>query len=215
MHYTVITGGPIPDEAQKDVEGTVFCADGGADFCRLHGLLPQCVYGDMDSISEEGLEFIRSRSISTKVYPCEKDWTDTEIALGEVPAGADVTLICPIEGRIDHVIGNIQLASQMSERLGRIVLSDGITHIYMMTGPDDLFCREIDDACEMAVSLVPLSVDAQVTGVRTTDLYYRLGGESLAAGKTFSFSNRLASGKSGFEISIQSGRLAVIVTKAV
>ena len=67
----------------------------------------------------------------------------------------------------------------------------------------------------MAVSLVPLSFDAQVTGVRTTDLYYRLGGESLAAGKTFSFSNRLASGKSGFEISIQSGRLAVIVTKAV
>ena len=215
MHYYIITGGPLKNEALSVIgEGCVICADGGTDFARAHSIIPQKVVGDLDSISDEGLSFIESNSITVERYPVEKDWTDTEIALRDIPEGSEITIVSPLDGRFDHVLGNLQTASEFAPLHKSIRISDGITDVYLMNGNDSITV-DITGRGDLAVSLVPLSFDVSVNGVRTSGLYYSLNGESLTAGKTISFCNHPVKDADEFTVSMESGRLAVIVTKDV
>lgn len=216
MHYYIITGGPIIDDAAGVIgEGIVICADGGTDYARKHSVIPDKVVGDLDSISEEGIRFIEDNNIPLERFKVEKDWTDTEIALDSVPAGSDITIICPLDGngRLDHIIGNIQLAAGYAPKYNRIVLTDGLTSVYMLSGRDSISVDISGYAYPLAVSLVPLSFGSSVTDVTTEGLYYSLEGGELIAGKTFSFCNHPSEGASKIGVSIGEGILAVIVTK--
>lgn len=217
MHYYIITGGPIGGISPEMFEdGTVICADGGTDIAARLGIIPQKVVGDLDSISEDGLAYIDANHIPVEKYPVEKDWTDTEIALRSIPEGSCITIVCPLDGggRLDHVIGNIQLASSFASLHERIVLTDGFTSVYLMDGNDSITV-DITGRSGLAVSLVPLSFDVAAAGVSTTGLYYGLERIDLTAGKTFSFCNEPEQSSDEFSISMESGRLAVIVTKKV
>ena len=216
MHYYIITGGPLSGISREMFEGgTVICADGGTDIACKTGIIPDKVVGDLDSITEAGLAYIEENNIPIEKYPVEKDWTDTEIALRSIPEGSVITVVCPLGGgRLDHVIGNIQLAAGFASLHERIVLTDGYTSVYLMDGNDSITV-DITGRSGLAVSLVPLSFDVSVTGVRTSGLYYSLDGSDLAAGKTFSFCNEPEPGADEFAVSMESGRLAVIVTKKV
>ncbi len=213
MHYCIITSGPVKDEAAKEISGTVICADGGTDFAKKHGIIPSKVIGDLDSVSESGLAFISENNIPVEKYDAEKDWTDTEIALIGIPDGSDVKMVCPLGSRIDHMIGNIQIASEHAKRLGSIMLTDGITRVYVLNGKGSIEVHGLDP--DTAVSLVPLNFDTGVAGVTTQGLYYRLEDATLTAGKTLSFCNKPEDGAESISVSIENGRLAVIVTKAV
>ena len=215
MHYYIITGGPLKDVALGAIgEGSVICADGGTDFAAEHSILPERVVGDLDSISENGLSYVKENNIPVEQYPVEKDWTDTEIALRGIPEDSEITIVTPLDGRLDHVIGTIQTASEFADRHKRITITDGITDVYLMIGKDHINV-DISGRKDLAVSLVPLSFDAGVKGVSTIGLYYSLNGDTLMAGKTFSFCNHPVKSASEFTVSIESGRLAIIVTKAV
>lgn len=217
MHYYIITGGPINSEARNVIgEGCVICADGGTDFAMEHSIIPDRVVGDLDSISEMGIVYIEENNIPVDQFPVEKDWTDTEIAINSIPEGSEITIVCPLDGggRLDHVIGNLQLAAGFAPRHKRIILTDGVTSVYLMSG-NDCLSVDITSRGDLAVSLVPLSFDSCVKGVKTTGLYYRLNGEELKAGKTFSFCNEPDKGVSEFSVSIDEGLLAVIVTRRV
>lgn len=216
MHYCIITGGPVSDEAIDAVTADhIICADGGTDFARKHSIVPEVVVGDLDSITEEGLSYIKEHGIPVEKYEIEKDWTDTEIALNRVPSGSEITVICPLggSGRLDHIIGNIQLAAGFADKHERIILTDGITSVYLMSGKDSISLDITQYSVRLAVSLVPLSFGSPVRDVTTSGLYYSLNGGELIAGKTFSFCNHPAEGASGFSVSIGDGILAVIVTE--
>ena len=217
MHYYIITGGPIKDEARNVIgDGCVICADAGTDFAREFSIIPDKVVGDLDSVSENGIRYIEENNIPVEQYPSEKDWTDTEIALNGIPEGSEITIVCPLDGggRLDHVIGNIQLAAGFASRHKRIVLTDGVTAVYLMSG-DDSISVDVTGRGDLAVSLVPLSFGEAVKGIKTTGLYYSLNGEDLYAGKTFSFCNEPDTGMSEISVAIEFGLLAVIVTKRV
>ena len=218
MHYCVITGGPVPDEAVTAASADhIICADGGTDFACKHSIVPEVVVGDLDSITEEGLSFIKEHGIPVEKYEIEKDWTDTEIALNRVPSGSEITLICPLgnNGRLDHIIGNIQLAAGFASKHKRIILTDGITSVYLMNGKDSITVDLTGYRVRLAVSLVPLSFGSSVKDVTTSGLYYSLDGGELIAGKTYSFCNHPAEGAPEFSVSIGEGILAVIVTEEV
>lgn len=217
MHYYIITGGPINNEARNIIgEGCVICADGGTDFAMEYAIIPDKVVGDLDSISETGIFYIEDNNIPVEQFPVEKDWTDTEIALNGIPEGSEITIICPLDGgrRLDHVIGNLQLAAAFASRHKRILMTDGVTFVYLLTGKDSITV-DVSGKGDLAVSLVPLSFDSAVKGVRTEGLYYSLNGEDLLAGKTFSFCNEPDTGVQEIGVSIESGLLAVIVTKRI
>ena len=214
MHYYVITGGPLTPEAAGVIgEGEVIAADAGIDFCIAHGIKPSFAIGDFDSVTPSGLEQIRQSGVPLKTYPVEKDMTDTELALSMIPSDAEVTVICPQSGRLDHTIANIQLASRLHSEGRNITLDDGITSVQFLSDGESLFADLTRWGDESAVSLVPL--DKTIIGVTTEGLYYSLNNENLEFGSTLSYSNKPEEGASKARISIVQGHLAVIVGRAV
>ncbi len=219
MLYVIVTGGPLPAQAAALVKSlsdssedtVVIACDGGTDILALKNIVPDMVIGDMDSISDKGLEFIKNNNIFTEKYPVEKDWTDTEIALGKTE-GDEVILVCPVEGRLDHVLANLSLVLKLRSEGKEIEITDGITCCYPLSGKDSC---EVDVAPyngKAAVSLVPCDFSNPVTGVTTKNLYYPLKNEDLKFGSSFSFSNHPVDGASSIKVSIKSGLLLVVVT---
>lgn len=214
MHYYVITGGPLTSEAAGLIrDGEVIAADAGIDFCLEHGIKPSFAVGDFDSVTPEGLEEIRNSGVPLKTYPVEKDMTDTEIALSLIPSDADVTVICPQSGRLDHTIANIQLAARLHAAGRSIILDDGITSVQFLSDNESVVADFSRWGNDSSVSLVPL--EKSVTGVTTDGLYYPLDNGTIEFGSTFSFSNKPEAGTLKARISIAKGLLALIVSKAV
>ena len=131
MRYIIVTGGPLPQESAKlikelsasDEDTILIACDGGCDILARNNIVPDLVVGDMDSISEEGLGFINSHNVFIEKYPVEKDWTDSEIALGKT-GDEEVILVTPDSGRLDHVIANLQLALKFKSEGKKITITD-------------------------------------------------------------------------------------------
>ncbi len=220
MRSVIVTGGPLKEAAAgliKKLTGTedsfLIACDGGCDFLARHDIVPDMVVGDMDSISDEGLEFIENHDVFIERYPVEKDWTDTEIALNKTE-GSEVFLIAPVSGRIDHVIANVQLVLKLRGEGRQITMTDGITYCYPLCGEDSV---EIDVSGfdePVAVSLIPWDFGSTVRGVTTKGLYYPLEDHDLVAGSSFSFSNHPVSKNGPISITIRDGRLFAVVTFA-
>ena len=220
MRSVIVTGGPLKDEAAgliRKLTGSedsfLIACDGGCDFLARYDIVPDIVVGDMDSISDEGLEFIEKHDVFIERYPVEKDWTDTEIALNKTE-GSDVFLIAPVSGRIDHVIANMQLVLKLRGEGRQITMTDSITYCYPLCGDDSV---EIDVSSfdePIAVSLIPWDFGSVVKGVTTKGLYYPLEDHDLVAGPSFSFSNHPVSKNAPISITIRDGRLFAVVTFA-
>ena len=221
MRYIIITGGPLPEEAAKLIkdlsdsnEETVLIAcDGGCDILARHNIIPDLVVGDMDSISDEGLDFINSNNVFIEKYPIEKDWTDSEIALSKTEDN-EVILVTPDSGRLDHVIANLQLALKFKKDGKKITVTDGITYCYPLSGEDSVEIDVRPLKKPVSVSLVPWDFAEPVTGVTTDGLYYPLKDAELNAGSTYSFSNHPTNENDRIAIYIKGGLLLVIVTIA-
>jgi len=214
VHYYVITGGPLTSEASNVIgDGEIIAADGGIDFCIKNNIKPSFAVGDFDSVSPEGLEAIKQSGVPVRSYPVEKDWTDTELALSFIPDGSDITVVCPLSGRLDHIIANLQLCASLHENGKNIVLDDGITKVEFLSGRESLTADTARWGDETSVSLVPLSF--KVSGITTTDLYYPLIDAQIEFGKTLSFSNKPVKNASKIGVSITEGLLAVITSKAI
>lgn len=214
MRYYVVTGGPLTSAAAKVIgDGEVIAADGGIDFCVNNGIKPSFAVGDFDSVTPSGLEKIKSIGIPIKTYPVEKDMTDTELALSFIPDGNDITVVCPLTGRLDHIIANLQMASSLHSEGKNIVLDDGVTQSFFLSDKESLTMDVSRWGNESSVSLVPLSVN--VSGITTSGLYYPLNNETIEFGKTLSFSNKPVENAESISVSTAEGLLAVIISKAV
>ena len=216
MHYYVITGGPLTSEAVNVIgEGEIIAADAGIDFCMNNGIKPAFAVGDFDSVSAEALEKVRQSGIPIKTYPVEKDMTDTEIALSFIPDGNEITVVCPLTGRLDHIIANLQIAGTLHADGKEIVLDDGVTQVFFLSDNETLKTDVSRWGDDTAVSLVPMSYKESVSGVSTDGLYYPLENGTLEFGKSLSFSNKPVKSASKISVSIAKGLLAVILTRAV
>ncbi len=82
----------------------IICADSGYKYAKKLGCRIDAVMGDFDSCSIDDVDFK-----DTVVYPCEKDFTDCEIAMDfAIDKGADeIVLVCAKGGRSDHFLSNI------------------------------------------------------------------------------------------------------------
>ena len=195
MLYVIVAGGPLPEQAaaligslaNSEEKTFLISCDSGTDFLARHNIIPDLAVGDMDSISSEGLEFIKVHDIKTEKYPVEKDWTDTEAALKKVEDEA--ILVCPVEGRIDHVLSNIGLVLKMKSEGKDIAMTDGITCCYPLCGEDSVNVDLSPYKEPVAASLVPCDISNPVKGVTTDGLYYALDDLDLTACSSFSFSS--------------------------
>ena len=222
MLYVIVAGGPIADQAsalikslsENSEDSVIIACDSGADYLAKFNIIPDIVVGDMDSITNEGLEFLKKNNIFVEKYPVEKDWTDSEIALGKTDKD-DVILVCPVSGRIDHVIANLQLVLKLKADGKDIAVTDGITCCYPLVGKDKVEVDITPYAGNAAISLIPWNFSEPVTGVTTKGLHYSLKDADLNAGSTFSFSNKPRKNAEKISVSIKTGMLLVVVTNAI
>lgn len=209
MHAVIFAGGTIQqgsavDTALKSAE-LIVAADSGAATALRYGYNPSFVVGDFDSlgIPPTELEKMGSQLVRAAV---EKNETDTELAIQvAIEHGATtITLLGAIGGaRFDHTMANILLLAGFEHIPMRIV--DGPMVCWLLRGPGS---TTIMGQPGDLLSLLPLTGEA--TGVRTTDLYYPLYGETLRFGRPRGMSNVL--NQEHAEVSLESGMLLVIHT---
>lgn len=213
MRTVVIAGGPdiSVDFLSNEITAGDFilCADSGVDYAIAAGIIPHKVVGDLDSISEEGRNFLDSRRIPLEIFPVEKDMTDTELALRSISKEDDILLVCSLMGRIDHVLANVNLAVKLHAEGFNLTVTDGVSHIIPMYGAETVTIGVMNPD-NMTVSLIPF--DEVVTGVSTKGLYYELADATLNWGSTLSISNKPVANGTSFEISAKAGKIGVFVT---
>lgn len=215
MRAVVIAGGPVFPQFLKDrCEGAdlVVCADSGADTAMKAGIIPHKFYGDMDSVSAEAREWINSFGIVPEVFPVEKDMTDSELALRSIPKEYDLLFICSLRGRPDHVIANELLAARLRREGRCIEVTDGITRIIYLKGPETYeYTMESEDE---VVSIIPFEIESEgVKGVSMSGFHYPLLDANLESGSSLTISNRGETLGTLLGISVKSGVVGVFRSK--
>ncbi|MBO4687325.1 MAG: thiamine diphosphokinase [Clostridiales bacterium] len=214
MCIVVIAGGPNKDlslllpflrTAEK-----IVCADSGADSLRPYGILPDEVWGDMDSISQETREWIETNQIRTSVFPVEKDMTDAEICLRSVPKDKKILFVTSILGRIDHVMTNMLLVMRLAQEGRSITLTDGTTWVYPLHGACRWYAPESLLKNENTCSLIPLGQGAK--GVSAVGMKYGLSDQDLIPGSSLTVSNEFDLIEKEHGFIMKDGTMLVIVT---
>ncbi len=210
MHIVIFAGGSV--RAGKAVDAViaqadrVIAADGGAAAALRYGRVPAAVVGDFDSLDARVQQQLREQGSQFIQAAVEKNETDTELALQvAIKQGASaITLLGAIGGaRFDHTMANILLLAGFETIPIRII--DGPSSCWLLRGPGHSI---IHGHTGDLLSLLPLTSEA--TGVRTTDLYYPLHGETLYFGKPRGVSNVLT--QEHAEVSLETGMLLIIHT---
>ena len=222
MRHIVITGGPNLDYAAiKSIlrmDDRIICADGGALHAQKMGLKPDKLVGDLDSILPETLAWVQDYHIEMEVYSQDKDMTDSEICLRQIPSTEPIVLICSLTGRPDHVMTNLMLAGQLSRENYRLTVTDGSTWVYPLHGPahfrlNKSMWRTSRERAGLAISFIPLF--SEVMGVTTLGLKYKLQSAGLMPGSSFSVSNSITSNAREVGVDFSEGVMLVMVTPEV
>lgn len=141
MRILLVAGSPAPSSsalvsrlsAESDL---VLAVDRGADACRSAGVVPGAFCGDADTVSEEGLAWVRDQArrhegedeMPIRLFPPAKD--DTDLSLGfscarELAAERDealeVTVTCASAGRMDHALAVFGVLTKNADLAPRLV----------------------------------------------------------------------------------------------
>ena len=81
MRILIALNGPVRDEAAclaiaRRCDYRI-CADGGARQLTAMNLIPDLLVGDLDSIDEASLQWMREIGVRIDRVPVDKDWTDS------------------------------------------------------------------------------------------------------------------------------------------
>jgi thiamine pyrophosphokinase len=215
MRAVIFAGGPgiAPDRAASIASecDIILAADGGADIACASGVMPQKVIGDLDSIDPQTVDFLKHKCVPLEQFPTEKDMTDSELCLNEVPDEAEVILICSLSGRPDHVLSNMMMAVKAHAEGRDITLTDGVNDFIPLCGPDEISISGIQNPEDLAISLIPFT---EVKGVTSEGLYYKLDDTDLIPGSSLSVSNKVEQGSDSFVIHVNSGKMGVLIVPA-
>jgi len=192
---------PLPDVVRH--ASLSIAADSGGDAMLRHGIVPDVVVGDLDSISAAALRWAESEGATIVRHPVDKDATDLELALAlAVERGArHIALLGGTGGRLDHLVANAAL----------VAAYDAATITWWTDHSTVLPCRpglprEVVGAVDDLVSLVPMGGDA--AGIVTTGLRWELDGAVLRAGSTRGVSNRMVRPRA--QVRVASGTLLIM-----
>ena len=209
----IVTGGQLDthwaEEYLKNISyDVVIAADGGLAGCEKLGIQADYCLGDFDSLEggAEGAKKLFGGDV--KIYPCEKDDTDTWLAIkaaGELKC-TEAVIIGGTGTRLDHVfanIGNLFLAQDMGMA---VELVDSHNKIYP-GGKVNFF--EKGSVYGKFISVLPYGGDA--TGVTYDGFKYNMAEGSLKSGSSLGVSNELLSEKGS--ITVEKGRIVIFETR--
>lgn len=141
MRVLLVAGSPAPSSsalvsrlsAESDL---VLAVDRGADACRAAGVVPGAFCGDADTVSADGLAWVRDQTrrregedeMPIRLFPPAKD--DTDLSLGfscarelaaERGEALEVTVTCASAGRMDHALAVFGVLTKNADLAPRLV----------------------------------------------------------------------------------------------
>lgn len=178
----------------------LIAADGGYEYLQAHGLAPDIVIGDFDSVRvlPQHPNLIRLNPI--------KDETDTlsAIQLGQKRGYERFAIYCGTGGRTEHTIANIQNLVMLAQHGQR----------GWLIGQNEIFTAIHNGRIRFSAAsqgfLSVFSMTTESTGVCETGLKYRLDHAALRNEYPVGVSNEFTG--SAAEISVESGTLLIIYT---
>lgn len=207
MKAAIIAYGEAGDieELMEEIESSdyIICADGGGEFAFKHGIIPNYLIGDFDSISQEILRFFIENGVNIIRYPRDKDYTDTEICVHKaIELGCiEICIIAGIGSRIDHSLGNIGLLHIIGAKGAKGYIISKNSTIYLCKDYIQLNGRIGD-----TVSIIPLMGNAD--GLKSRGLKFELNNLSIEFGKPIGISNEMTDNKCSIEI--ENGEILII-----
>lgn len=194
----------LPMEEFVTGEELLICADGGWDIAVRHGLEPDVVIGDLDSVSAgipDGVQVIP--------YDPVKDFTDLQLALDHaLSSGAKHARIWGgIGGRLDQTVANLQLLERYSERFVSLILEDGANRAFILPKGAQPFLLPPEKDWYFSV----FSLSEECRGVTIRGARYELEGHTLTRDFPLGVSNEFTNEKAA--VSYDSGTLLIVMSK--
>ncbi|MDA1475583.1 thiamine diphosphokinase [Bacillus changyiensis] len=198
-NINIMAGGPsclIPDlSAYHDSSTHWIGVDRGAVTLLEAGIIPQEVFGDFDSITNEQKIALESAAPHFHIYQAEKDQTDLDLALSWAveQEPLSIKLFGISGGRADHFLGNIQLLYQTLKKKVDTVMIDRQNTISMFS-PGSYTVSH--DQSKPYVSFLPFT--ELVKNLSLTGFKYSLNNCHITLGSTLCISNELIHSKGAF-----------------
>ncbi|MBR3475074.1 MAG: thiamine diphosphokinase [Oscillospiraceae bacterium] len=125
----IISGGEYSPFPPPEEGVFVIACDRGYDYACRCGVRPDLVVGDFDSYGGE----VES-GVPVGRLPTEKDDTDTMSALRRaLEAGCtEITLVCALGGRLDHLLANLQTAAFAARHGASVRILSADTEIFTL-----------------------------------------------------------------------------------
>lgn len=189
--------GAGPSELYIENGAFVIAADAGIEKLNKAGIVPDLIIGDFDSLGT------RPSGENVRVFPVEKDDTDTLLALKEAMSlGYDTAIISGgLGGELDHTIANLQSLLYASERGITAFLTDGITTATVVS---DSITLGKDNSGRCSV----FAFGGEARGVCISGLKYEAENVTLSPSFPLGVSNSFIGEEAS--ISVESGRLLII-----
>ena len=200
MKALIVGSGNFSENALKliDDKTYIICADGGYDHAMEHGIVPDILLGDLDSLKGK-------TDVKTIIYPTEKNETDSELALlYAISKGYKDIVMTGVTGtRLDHTLGNIFLLKKAADMGAKAVIADDNNEIYYVR--DGI--RMNGEKGEF-FSVVPISQNILVS---ISGAKYPLSKERIEFGTSRGISNEFL-GKE-CEVTVHEGSALIIKSK--
>lgn len=184
----------------------IICADGGTDHIMKISKFPNLILGDLDSISDDALDYIKLNNIPLERYPSKKNKTDTHLAMDYlIEKGFNEIILMGVTGsRFDHSIANIFLLNELLIRGIKGKIIDDYNIIYLI---DDYL--EIEYEKDSFVSIIPNTEDG--INVSLIGFLYLLNKKDINYGSTEGISNKIIESKGS--IKIHKGKALIFISK--
>lgn len=222
MKVLIISGGSI-----DEMWGRKWVADYEPDYCIAAdsglvmadklGLTVDLLLGDYDSVDKKIFEKY-NRNTKTITYPCEKDYTDTHLALKkaiekikksqDTPKDStddEIAIIGATGTRYDHAFTNIFVLDESLEASIRCAIYDKNNKIYLA---DKSFEIRKDKQFGDYLSFAPMTPEA---GLSLSGVKYPLDRYTLRQGESICQSNEIT--EMIAKVEIFTGKLVVFETR--
>ena len=209
----ILTGGSVDmDWAKKWLVNKEFdfviAADKGLEYADALNLEIGYILGDYDSVESSLIDHYRKSNTEVKTYPCEKDYTDTNLAVLRAIAmnPQEIVILGGSGTRLDHTMANIFNLKLAMEKGIRCYLINERNRIQLI---DHEFTISKKQQYGKYVSLLPMTT--QVTGITLTGFYYPLHNYTMEQGVSVGISNEIENEDA--TITVKNGILIVFESK--
>ena len=195
----------FPMEEQIRPDDLLICADGGWDIALEHGLSPDVIIGDLDSVTTE-----LPQDIQIIPFDPVKDFTDLQLALDHAKdqGAVSVKVWGGIGGRLDHTVANIQLLEKYSQVFCDLTIKDGANKAMIIPpGKEEGFTADAKEGWYFSL----FSLSPKCEGVTIKGAKYEITDCTLTRDFPLGVSNEFAQEKAA--ISYDSGTLLFIMSK--